>query len=134
MLRKALLGSLLGLAAWSGITYYQMGKLESPSTPPPMGLTPKNGKDFGPQDCENDVGDYLSKICSKYKQHKYTGYSAIGVGVIVIASGILTFTHKSSEQPPPPGTTARRVRKKPQFSVTPVVSVNGGGATFQIDW
>jgi hypothetical protein len=121
----------VGLAAWSGITYKQMKDIQKD---PPPGLPEKtDGSMYGPDDCGSDVDD-LSKICSKYNQHKYTAYAAIGVGVIVIASGILTFTHKSSEQPQAPGTAGRRVRKKPQFSVTPVVSVDGGGATFQIDW
>ena len=59
-----------------------------------------------------------------------------GVSVALIAiSGYLAFGRSTETRNPPPatGTVGRRARK-PAFAVTPVISTDGGGAAFRIDW
>lgn len=76
----------------------------------------------------------MDKVC-KYRNYNIkSGIVAGAIGVIVVGTAYMAFFRGSSETQPPPGTTARRVRKKAQFSVTPIVSADGGGATFQLDW
>lgn len=79
----------------------------------------------------------VAHLCKWRNRNIKAGWIAGAIGVVVVGTAYMAFFRGSSETqppPPPPGTQARRVRKKPQFSVTPVVSVDGGGATFQIDW
>ena len=59
-----------------------------------------------------------------------------GVSVALIAiTGYLAFGRSTETRPPPSttGTVGRRTRK-PAFAVTPVISTDGGGAAFRIDW
>ncbi|MDB4960588.1 MAG: hypothetical protein JWP01_587 [Myxococcales bacterium] len=134
------LAATAGLAGYSAFAFYKQGtsadELNMASNKP-VGTSDK----FGPSDCNSadaDVTAFLKEPCKWHKQHKYTAYAAVGVGVVVVGSGILAFMRGSSERSAPvaavPPSTGHRARKKRQFSVTPVVSVDGGGATFQIDW
>ncbi len=62
-------------------------------------------------------------------------YGAIGVGVGVVGMAIGYFVLRNTREAEarPVGVVGQRARKRP-FSVTPVVSAEGGGATFRIDW
>lgn len=76
----------------------------------------------------------MGDVC-KYRNYNIkAGIVAGAIGVLVVGTAYMAFFRGSAETQPAPGTASRRVRKKPQFSVTPVVSTEGGGATFQIDW
>jgi len=70
-------------------------------------------------------------------QRDRTKYGIIGVGVSVVLIGItgyLAFSGGGEATETRPATaTAGRKKRKP-FSVTPVISADGGGATFQLDW
>jgi len=64
-----------------------------------------------------------------------TMYGMIGVGVSAVAiaiTGVLAF--KGGDEAAPVGSVARRGAKKRAISLTPIVSANGGGATFRLDW
>jgi hypothetical protein len=136
------LAATAGLAGYSAFAFYKQGKTQDDLNKLPDGMKPAGGSaKFGPDDCNSNepgVKDFLKDACKWHKQHKYTAYAAVGVGVIVVGSGILAFVRGSSERSAPvasvPSTTGSRARKKRQFSVTPVVAADGGGATFQIDW
>jgi len=69
-------------------------------------------------------------------QRDRTKYGIVGVSVSVVLIGItgyLAFRGGGETETRPPTATAGRKKRKP-FSVTPVVSADGGGATFQLDW
>jgi len=78
--------------------------------------------------------DSLEKACSANAWHKRSFIAAGIVGVIVLGSGYMAYFRGSSEAPPSGAETVGRREPKKRFSVTPVVSTEGGGATFQIDW
>lgn len=126
----------VGLAVYSGFAFMKQGSAvddanASMNKPAGMGT-------FGPDDCGSSdpaVKAFLEDTCKWNKQHRYTAYAAIGVGAIMLTSGVFAFFRGSSERPATTtsSTTGRRTPKK-QFSLTPIVSADGGGATFQIDW
>jgi hypothetical protein len=70
-------------------------------------------------------------------QRDRTKYGIIGVGVSVVLIGITGYLafggSGDATETRPPTATAGRKKRKP-FTVTPVVSADGGGATFQLDW
>ncbi len=76
----------------------------------------------------------MQDVCTWRNYNIKSGIVAGAIGVLVVGTAYMAFFRGSAETQPAPGTASRRVRKKPQFSVTPVVSAAGGGATFQIDW
>ena len=79
------------------------------------------------------ASDSFVKAC---EQRDRTKYGIIGVSVSVVLIGItgyLAFSGGGDTETRPTGTVGSRKKKKP-FSVTPVLSPDGGGATFQIDW
>ncbi len=90
----------------------------------------------GGEDLDTDQVTAMRRACRYLNYNIKSGIAAGAIGVLVVGSAYMAFFRGSSETrpAPAPGTASRRVRKKPQFSVTPVVSVDGGGATFQIDW
>ena len=70
------------------------------------------------------------------QKNTWTAYGIIGVSVSVVAIGITAYMAfgRDESHAPPTSMTGRRTKKKKAFSVTPVVSADGGGATVQIDW
>jgi hypothetical protein len=76
----------------------------------------------------------LNAACSDNVWHKRTFIAASIVGVIVLGSGYMAYFRGGSDTPPSGAETIGRRAPKKRFSVTPVVSTEGGGATFQIDW
>lgn len=100
--------------------------------------TVKLKTDPGPSDCGNTdfnaAGPSFKKACD---HRNGTKYGIIGASVSVVAlaiSGVLAFRGGSETEQRPATATGPRRSKKRQFSVTPVVSTDGGGATFQLDW
>jgi hypothetical protein len=53
--------------------------------------------------------------------------------ILIGITGYLAFSGGGETETRPPTATVGRKKRKP-FSVTPVVSADGGGATFQLDW
>ena len=90
-------------------------------------------------DCSNSMltggSASLSDAC---KFHDWTTYGIVGTVAAVALVGVtgyMAFGRGSSESPTKTGTTTSRGRvRKPEFSITPVVQANGGGATFRLDW
>jgi len=65
-----------------------------------------------------------------------TAIGIVGVSVSAVLIGItgyFAFRGVGETEARPASATTGRTRRKP-FSITPVVSLDGGGATFQIDW
>lgn len=56
----------------------------------------------------------------------------LGVGMLI--TSYLAIRAGGDETPPAPTTTSRRAKKRNNVSVTPIVSPDGGGATFRLDW
>lgn len=61
------------------------------------------------------------------------GYTAAAVGGIALFAIYKGFVATNKESPVQT-TAGRSTRKKKQFAVTPIVSPEGGGATFRLDW
>lgn len=100
---------------------------------------------FSPSNCDGgslssdfdttNVGGDPGAVCKNRNLNIKTGIAAGVVGLVVLGTGYMAFFRGSSERPTPPATTVgRRKRKDTRFSVTPILSPEGGGATVQIDW
>lgn len=76
----------------------------------------------------------LEEVCGGYEMTRWAVPLTIGLALGTVITGYLAIRHGGSETPPPP-TTARRTKKRdPHVSITPVISPEGGGATFRLDW
>ena len=75
----------------------------------------------------------FSSACT-WNERKTYGIVGTSVGVVLMAiTGYLAFGRGDSAESAKTSTVGRKVRK-PSIAVTPVVSANGGGAAFRIDW
>ena len=95
-------------------------------------VAPTGHGDCGKQELV-DISPAFGDACT---QRDRTKYGIIGVSVSVVLIGItgyLAFRGGGETETRPPTATAGRKKRQP-FSVTPVVSADGGGATFQLDW
>jgi len=83
-------------------------------------------KAMGPDNAKFD------KACSGYSITKIAIPMTIGFGLVAVG-GIVGYmvTHKNNDEHP---TTAGRRTHKPSFAVIPVMSPDGGGATFRMEW
>jgi len=74
----------------------------------------------------------FDKACSGYSLTRVTVPLTIGFSAIAIA-GVIGYmvTHKNGDEHQ---TTAGRHTHKPTFAVIPVMSPDGGGATFRMEW
>ena len=110
------------LGAWVKWKHSDLPKVESPQA-------------LGPADCGSksvrDGNARFDTMCSWRSYNIYSGIAAGVVGVVVVGSGIMAFRGASESSAP---AVAGKARKRPQFSITPIVSPEGGGATFQFDW
>ncbi len=88
----------------------------------------------GARSAEYRMSKSFSSACTWHDRQTY-GIIGTGLGVALMAiTGYLAFGRgDSAESPKSTSAVGRRVRK-PQIAVTPVVSVDGGGAAFRIDW
>ena len=126
--------SAVTLVALGGFIYY--GPIKTRQYNNDCKTDPRLG-DNPPLD---DPGSYLANgmFCAGDKprqasfRNKVAGIAAAAVGGIALFAvykGFIATKKESSTQ-----TSGRRVRKKKQFAVTPIVSPEGGGATFRLDW
>ncbi len=94
-------------------------------------LSPSNCS--GSRSAEYRMSKSFASACTWHDRQTY-GIIGTGVGVALMAiTGYLAFGRGDSESPKSTSTVGRRVRK-PSIAVTPVVSADGGGAAFRIDW
>lgn len=83
------------------------------------------------------IGDDVHKAdCAKNGPkygtlNKVAGYTAAALGGVALFAIYKGFIAKKES---PTQTTSGRTRKKKQFAVTPIISPEGGGATFRLDW
>ncbi|MFN0246772.1 MAG: PEGA domain-containing protein [Kofleriaceae bacterium] len=72
--------------------------------------------------------------CNGYKASWVAGSVTVAAGLGFLITGY--FAIRSGEtEPPAPATTRRRAKKRTNnVSITPLVSPDGGGATFRLDW
>ncbi len=88
----------------------------------------------GARSAEYRMSKSFVSACT-WNDRKTYGIIGTSVGVALMAiTGYLAFGRgDSAESPKSTGTVGRKVRK-PSIAVTPVVSADGGGAAFRIDW
>ncbi len=98
-------------------------------------LAGKNAK-ISEEDCGNM--EFLSstafkEACAGVDTTKWAIPVTITLGVGMLITGYLAVRAGENEAPP---TTAgvRRTKKRNHVSVTPIISPEGGGATFRLDW
>jgi hypothetical protein len=130
----AVVTSSVALAAFGGFVYYavKLKKLGDRCTLK-MGKDPDKDKfevdayevGIDGQGCVDDGKKFDSR-------NKIAGYTAAAVGGIALFAIYKGFIAK--KESPTQTTTGRSTRKKKQFAVTPIVSPEGGGATFRLDW
>ena len=73
----------------------------------------------------------ISRAALFGKLNKIAGITAAaagGIALVAIYKGFISKKESPTQQ------TSGRQRKKKQFAVTPVISPEGGGATFRLDW
>jgi hypothetical protein len=113
-----------------GFTKIDEGKIADELTAPGVTITEAN--------CSNDTYRMQSKAfvdaCSGNGITKWAVPLTIGLGVGTLITGYFAIRSGGNEAPPP--TTGARRSKKPGngVSVTPIISPDGGGATFRLDW
>lgn len=78
----------------------------------------------------------FDKVCSGYEMTRWAIPTTIVLGLGTVITGYLAFRSGGAETPPPPTTTTgrRSKRRDANVSVTPIISADGGGATFRLDW
>ena len=98
---------------------------------------------FKPSDCgsldnftwTDSARAMADDACAKRNLTKW-GIIGVSVGGVAMAfTGYMAFMRSGGEsQPVGMSTAGRRVKKKKQLAITPILSPNGGGATFRLDW
>lgn len=128
----AVVTTSVALAGFGGWVYYALKVKDLRST-----CTLMPGKN--PDTDADDQGAYVAGSnpdCSKGPKfdttNKVIGYSAAAVGGIALFAIYKGFIAK--KESPTQTTSGRSTRKKKQFAVTPIISPEGGGATFRLDW
>lgn len=73
--------------------------------------------------------------CDAYSMSKW-GVIGVSVGGVAMAfTGYMAFMRSGGEaRPVGITTTGRRAKKKKELAITPILSPDGGGATFRLDW
>ncbi len=129
----AVVTSTVALAAFGGFVYYAVKVKNRGSCTLMFGKDPKTDKD---DPLAYEDGDVSGADCAdgpKFdKFNKIAGYTAAAVGGIALFAIYKGFIAK--KESPTQTTTGRSTRKKKQFAVTPIISPEGGGATFRLDW
>jgi hypothetical protein len=77
----------------------------------------------------------IDDACSGYSLSKW-GIVGVSVGGVAMAfTGYMAFMRSGGEaRPVGMTTTGRRTTKKKELAITPILSPDGGGATFRLDW
>ncbi|HEY4177587.1 MAG TPA: PEGA domain-containing protein [Kofleriaceae bacterium] len=103
-------------------------------------MIPKNnGLVNGASDCGKSLPDgtsYKSNFdtaCSWHTRELYSGIGAGVVGAFAAFSFYMAYLRSDNTEQQPVSPTALN-KKRRTMTVTPVVSAEGGGATFQLDW
>lgn len=124
-------GSLVVGAAGGGFAVYSYTRATDYAK-----QVPTNSPVTGSGDCGMSDMRKIDEFTSACKWHKYeliSGVSAGVVGAFAAFSFYMAYLRSdNTEQQPVSGTALNKKRRS--FTVTPVVSVDGGGATFQLDW
>lgn len=90
-------------------------------------------------DCKSTSPNYqqsdtFKKACEGYSMTRWAIPVTITLGLGTLITGYFAF-RGGDETPPPSGTVGRRTKKRSSnVSVTPIISPDGGGATFRLDW
>lgn len=97
------------------------------------------GEDVNISDADCDNPDYQTSqafkdACAGSKITNWAVPVTITLGVGMLITSYLAIRAGGDETPPPPTTTSRRAKKRNNVSVTPIISPDGGGATFRLDW
>jgi hypothetical protein len=121
--------STVALAAFGGFVYYALKvKNLNKDCEIRMGGDKDNPNDYTKGDGQKCIDDG-----AKFdKRNKIAGYTAAAVGGIALFAIYKGFI--ATKESPTQTTSGRSTRKKKQFAVTPIVSPEGGGATFRLDW
>jgi hypothetical protein len=88
------------------------------------------------EDCANEtflMSPAFKKACDGSKLTDWAVPVTLTLGVGMLITGYLAIRAGESESLPPT-TGARRTKKRNNVSVTPIISPDGGGATFRLDW
>ncbi|MDX2088366.1 MAG: carboxypeptidase-like regulatory domain-containing protein [Kofleriaceae bacterium] len=77
----------------------------------------------------------IDDACSGYSLSKW-GIVGVSVGGVAMAfTGYMAFMRSGGEaRPVGMSTTGRRTKRKKELAITPILSPDGGGATFRLDW
>lgn len=89
-------------------------------------------------DCGNEnfrsMSPAFDDVCTGYDMTRWAIPVTVVLGLGTVITGYLAIRGSDTESPPPT-TGARRTKKRnANVSVTPIVSPDGGGATFRLDW
>jgi len=77
----------------------------------------------------------FSNACDGYAMTRWAIPVTITLGLGTLITGYFAFRGGDETPPPPTGTAGRRSKKRnTTVSVTPIISPEGGGATFRLDW
>jgi hypothetical protein len=120
-----------GFAVWS---YHKANDIGG-SVPGGMGVSGNGscGTAQSKTTLNNDQYSDFQSACSWHKKELISGVGAGVVGAFAAFSFYMAYLRNdNTEHEPPTGTALNKKRRG--FTVTPVVSVDGGGATFQLDW
>jgi PEGA domain len=127
---------IVGLGAGSTAVFFKI-KMDSAADDAGNDPMTKGLKDDA---CDGALNNHTAHADFYNACHHRTKLNAalVGTGVsvaLIAISGYLAFGRSTETRNPPPatGTVGRRTRK-PAFAVTPVISTDGGGAAFRIDW
>lgn len=129
----AVVTSTVALAAFGGWVYYALKVKDLGKTCVLMRGKDREKDKYDPAAYEVGIdGEACVEDGKKFdKFNKIAGYTSAAVGGIALFAIYKGFIAKKES---PTQTTGRSTRKKKQFAVTPIISPDGGGATFRLDW
>lgn len=81
-----------------------------------------------------DVNTKFKNACTWYDRKTTLMVAGVGLAAVGVGGLVWYYFSKDKTEERPAGVTGRRVSKKKQFAVTPVMSPDGAGATLQFDW
>ncbi len=100
---------------------------------------PPGDKGLSESDCKSTNPNYqaspaFKKACEGYSMTTWAIPVTLTLGVGMLVTGYLAFRNSGDETPPPTTGARRTKRRNESVSVTPIISPDGGGATFRLDW
>lgn len=129
----AIATSAVALVALGGFVYYgpiKTGQYSSDCVFDRMGPRIKGdpGSYEGDPAHQKDCATNGPKFDTRNKIAGITAAAVGGIALFAIYKGFISKKESSTQ------TSGRSTRKKKQFAVTPIISPEGGGATFRLDW